>query len=113
MLKGANDAGTYTPTGKKAEKQEGKGDIVKWTLFQQGWCMEYLLPPGKSYRKVPEGEFPIDIERWRYEVRRTGEEIQSFTMARDVARAVMRLLITEREWVSWLVYVDWLDTDIV
>lgn len=84
------------------DTSEGKkeGDIIKYTLLQHGWCMEYLLAPGKSYRKVPEGEFAIDIEKWKYEVRGTGEEMQSFTMGRDVAVAVKRLLIMEREWVS-------------
>ncbi|RAL15796.1 MFS general substrate transporter, partial [Aspergillus homomorphus CBS 101889] len=72
---------------------------VEWTLFNHGWCMEYFLPETRSFRRCMPGEFPIDLGAWRYTVRGTGEEMQSWTCARDIARAVVRLLGV-KAWVS-------------
>ncbi|KAL4993344.1 hypothetical protein BDV10DRAFT_179350 [Aspergillus recurvatus] len=77
--------------------QEGSKPKLEWTLFNLGWFMDYFLPPTKSYMKYLEGEFPIDVASWTYTVRGTGEEPQSWTAARDVARAVVELLKGE-EW---------------
>lgn len=38
------------------------------------------------------GEFPIDLKTWKYCVRGTGDEPQTWTCGRDVARAVVELL---------------------
>jgi hypothetical protein len=71
--------------------------------------MEYFLPAEKSYMKHIAGEFPIDHGTWTYTVRGTGDEPQSWTCGRDVARAVVELLSSEEDWVgcffpeSWLV----------
>lgn len=62
--------------------------------------MDYFLPPSQSYMRYIEGEFPIDVASWTYTVRGTGEEPQSWTAARDVARALAELLASEKEWVS-------------
>jgi hypothetical protein len=69
-------------------------------LFNLGWFMDYFLPPSQSYMRYIEGEFPIDVASWTYTVRGTGEEPQSWTAARDVARALAELLASEKEWVS-------------
>ncbi|PYI32032.1 MFS general substrate transporter, partial [Aspergillus indologenus CBS 114.80] len=68
---------------------------IEYTLLNHGWCMEYFLPAHKSYRRCMAGEFPIDLADWRYTVRGTGEEAQSWTCARDIAGAVGRLLAAD------------------
>ncbi|KAI9373909.1 major facilitator superfamily domain-containing protein [Aspergillus egyptiacus] len=65
---------------------------LKWTLFNLGWFMDYFVSEEKSYMKYLEGEFPIDLPSWTYCVRGTGEEPQSWTCGRDVAKAVAELL---------------------
>ncbi|KAL4862843.1 hypothetical protein BDV12DRAFT_206904 [Aspergillus spectabilis] len=71
---------------------------LKWTLFNLGWFMEYFLPAEKSYMKYIAGEFPIDYGTWTYTVRGTGDEPQSWTCGRDVARAVVKLLSSQEDW---------------
>jgi hypothetical protein len=72
---------------------------VEWTLFNHGWFMDYFVPQDKSYMKCTPGEFPFDLKLWTYCVKGTGDEPQSWTCGRDVAKAVTELL-TAREWVS-------------
>ena len=46
--------------------------------------------------------FPIDVDGWKACVRGTGDEVQSWTAARDVGRAVVELCKLET-WVSvWI-----------
>ncbi|RAK76885.1 MFS general substrate transporter [Aspergillus fijiensis CBS 313.89] len=52
---------------------------IEYTLLNHGWCMEYSLPAHQSHRRCMPGEFPIDPVAWRYTVRGTGEEGQSWT----------------------------------
>ncbi|RAH65258.1 MFS general substrate transporter [Aspergillus aculeatinus CBS 121060] len=52
---------------------------IEYTLLNHGWCMEYFLPAHQSHRRCMPGEFPIDLVAWRYTVRGTGEEAQSWT----------------------------------
>lgn len=73
---------------------------LKWTLVNFGWFMDYFLPEEKSYMKRIPGEFPIDPVAWSYTVRGTGDETQGWTCGRDVARAVVALLGTDRDWVN-------------
>ncbi|KAL4904294.1 major facilitator superfamily domain-containing protein [Aspergillus multicolor] len=73
---------------------------LQWTLVNLGWFMDYFVAPGKSHMKYIEGEFPIDVESWTYTVRGTGEEPQSWTAGRDVARAVCALLASEQDWLT-------------
>ncbi|KAJ5519843.1 hypothetical protein N7463_000296 [Penicillium fimorum] len=70
--------------------QQSRG--IEWTLFCHGWFMEYFIPENKSYMTHIPGEFPIDLKSWSYCVRGTGEEPQTWTCGRDVARAVAELL---------------------
>ncbi|KAL4736651.1 hypothetical protein BDV11DRAFT_172715 [Aspergillus similis] len=79
-------------------EREGSKPKLEWTLFNLGWFMEYFLPPSQSYMRYIEGEFPIDVASWTYTVRGTGEEPQSWTAARDVAKALVELLASEKEW---------------
>lgn len=71
---------------------------IEWTLFCHGWFMEYFIPEDKSYMTHLPGEFPIDLKSWSYCVRGTGEEPQTWTCGRDVAKAVAELLAAP-QWV--------------
>ena len=72
---------------------------VKWTLFNTGWLADYFVPKEYTYMKPIPLEFPVDANGWRAIVRGTGDEGQSWTCARDVARAVVELCKAEK-WVS-------------
>ena len=72
---------------------------VEWTLFNTGWLADYFVPKEYSYMKPVPLEFPVDANGWRANVRGTGDEGQSWTCARDVARAVVELCKADK-WVS-------------
>lgn len=71
---------------------------LQWTLVNQGFFMDYFLTAQKTYLEPIPDEFPVDPNGWKVCVRGTGEEMQTFTMARDVAKAVVELLGAD-EWV--------------
>ena len=73
---------------------------VEWTLFNMGWLTDYFLPAGKTYMAPIKDKFPVYVDGWRACVRGTGDEMQSWTAARDVGRAVVELCKAEA-WVSW------------
>ncbi|KAI4251761.1 MAG: hypothetical protein LQ352_004673 [Teloschistes flavicans] len=70
---------------------------VEWTLFNMGWLADYFLPEGKSYMPGIKDEFPVDVDGWKACIRGSGDELQSWTSARDVARAVVELCRAD-EW---------------
>lgn len=72
---------------------------VKYTLFNVGWLADYFLPKEHSYMNPAPDEFPVDATAWQARVRGTGDEGQSWTCARDVARAVVELCEAD-EWVG-------------
>ncbi|KAB8218710.1 NAD(P)-binding protein [Aspergillus novoparasiticus] len=69
---------------------EAKG--VEWTLFENGWLMDYFLPEGKTYMPAIPDEFPVDPNGWKACIRGTGDEPQSWTSCRDIAKALVALL---------------------
>lgn len=71
---------------------------VEWTLFNMGWLADYFLPEGASYMPPIKDEFPVDVDGWKACVRGSGDEAQSWTCARDVARAVVELCRADK-WV--------------
>ena len=74
-------------------------DEVQWTLFNTGWLADYFVPKEYTYMKPVPLEFPVDANNWRANVKGTGDEGQSWTCARDVARAVVELCKADK-WVS-------------
>ena len=72
---------------------------VEWTLFNIGWLADYFIPKELTYIKPAPRDFPIDANDYWAIVRGTGDERQSWTCARDVARAVVELCKAS-EWVS-------------
>jgi len=65
---------------------------VEWTLFNSGWLADYFLPSRKTHMSPVPLEFPMDPNGWQARVRGTGDEVQSWTCARDVGRAVVELI---------------------
>jgi nucleoside-diphosphate-sugar epimerase len=65
---------------------------VMWTLFNMGWLSDYFVPAGSRYiRDI--GEFhPVNFKTGTITIPGTGEELISFTAARDAARAIARLI---------------------
>jgi hypothetical protein len=76
-----------------------RGSNIHWTLFNGGWLMDYFLPHDRTYMPPIPDEFPVDPNNWRACIRGTGNELQSWTSARDIAKAVAELL-SAPEWVS-------------
>lgn len=73
-------------------------DQVQWTLFNVGWLADYFLPEKKTYMAPIKDKFPVDVDGWRACVRGSGDVVQSWTSARDVAKAVMELCRADK-WV--------------
>lgn len=79
---------------------------LQWTLFNQGFFMDYFLPAGKTYLKPIPDEFPVDPNGWKVCIRGTGDEPIAFTLVREVAKAVVELL-TASEWVCAECLASW------
>ena len=65
---------------------------IEWTLFNGGWLADYFLNKEKTYMPAIPDEFPIDANGFKACIRGTGDEPQSWTCAREIARAVVELL---------------------
>ena len=72
---------------------------IEWTLFNNGWFMDYFLPKDKTYMRPVPDEFPVDPNAWQACIKGTGDEPQSWTCCRDVGKAVVMLLHAP-EWVG-------------
>lgn len=79
--------------------QESSG--VEWTLVEVGWLMDYFLPQEKTYVRHYEDMFPVDPDNWRACIRNTGDELQTWTCAREIGKAITELLKAP-EWVGEL-----------
>jgi len=73
---------------------------VEWTIFNNGWLMDYFLTEDKTYMPPIPNEFPIDPNNWKACIRGTGNQVQSFTSAQDIAKALI-MLLSAPEWVSY------------
>ncbi|GAO17615.1 uncharacterized protein UV8b_06060 [Ustilaginoidea virens] len=65
---------------------------VEWTIFNNGWLLDYFLTRDKTYMPAIPDEFPVDPNGWKACIRGSGNEPQSFSSGRDVARALVMLL---------------------
>lgn len=68
---------------------------LQWTLVQLGFFMDYFLKSNKTYLRPIPDEFPVDPNGLKACIRGTGDEMQTFTLARDVAKAVVQLLMAD------------------
>ncbi|KAL1959572.1 hypothetical protein VTO42DRAFT_1607 [Malbranchea cinnamomea] len=94
----------YAPTHGEFRKILRAQNKVRWTLVNIGWFMDYFLPTEKSYMKPLPGVWPIDLARSKALILGTGEEKIGWTAARDVAKALVRLV--EAEDLEELIYVQ-------
>lgn len=62
--------------------------------------MDYFLTEDKSYMPSIPDEFPIDPNNWKACIRGSGDQLQSFTSARDIAKALV-MLLRAPEWVRY------------
>ena len=73
---------------------------VEWTIFNNGWLMNYFLTEDKTYMPLILDEFPIDPNNWKACIRGTDDQVQSFTSARDIAKSLI-MLLSAPEWVGY------------
>ena len=78
----------------------GEQKDVEWTILNNGWLMDYFLTEDKTYMPSIPNEFPVDPNHWKACIRGTGDDVQSFTSARDVAKALI-MLLSAPEWVGY------------
>ncbi|KAL8773736.1 MAG: hypothetical protein Q9209_001504 [Squamulea sp. 1 TL-2023] len=88
--------GTTRKPFRQILKKQAQG--VEWTLIENGWFMDYFLPEEKSYMRPVPDEFPINLDNWTARIRGTGDEPQSWTLAREVGKAIVGLYATKVEW---------------
>ncbi|KAF5368884.1 hypothetical protein D9758_003100 [Tetrapyrgos nigripes] len=86
----------YEPTHAEFRKELAAQDMVQYTLVNIGWFMDYFAPVGKSWMKALHPVWPVDLEKWEGTVLGTGEEPIAWTSARDVAKALVRLVEVEK-----------------
>lgn len=71
---------------------------VKWTLVVNGWFAEYLVPSGQRYfADLGGGAWPMDYANKVFTMYGDGKRSVTLTSARDVARAIARLVEVD-EW---------------
>ncbi|KAL8870811.1 MAG: hypothetical protein Q9174_003229 [Haloplaca sp. 1 TL-2023] len=70
---------------------------LEWTLLECGWFMDYFLTADKSHMRPVPDEFPIDLDKWTARIRGTGDELQSWTLGREVGKAAVELCAAS-EW---------------
>lgn len=82
------DFGIKEPVRKLLREQ----NELEWTLICCGWLMDYLAPPKNRYHGDIFPIFPIDVTNKRILIPGTGKEKVEMTAARDLAKAVAKLL---------------------
>ncbi|KAJ5108239.1 hypothetical protein N7456_004914 [Penicillium angulare] len=65
---------------------------LEWTLVSVGWLVDYLVPAKNRYLKDIGPAFPIDLADRKIIIPGTGKEPINVTCARDLAKALVRLL---------------------
>jgi nucleoside-diphosphate-sugar epimerase len=70
---------------------------ITWTLLNCGWLSDYFVPASSRYIKDIGDFHPVNFETNTITIPGTGEEQISFTAARDVAKAIAKL-IDQDDW---------------
>jgi uncharacterized protein YbjT (DUF2867 family) len=78
------------------EQLRGQNEVM-WTLFNCGWLTDYFIPANKRYIKDIGGYHPVDLSTGSFIIPGNGEDPITFTAARDVAKALARLISCD-EW---------------
>lgn len=82
----------YVPTHGAIRKILKEQSEIKYTFFNNGWFMDYFIDGNKSYMKRLPGIWPLDIENSEIIIPGSGNENITFTSARDVGKALSKLI---------------------
>ncbi|CAF1234366.1 unnamed protein product [Rotaria sordida] len=88
----------YVPTHGAIRKLLEEQNEIEYTLFNQGWFMDYFISADRSYIKRILPVWPLDLEKETIRIPGTGEEPVTFTSARDTGKALARLATSDIEW---------------
>jgi nucleoside-diphosphate-sugar epimerase len=88
----------YIPTHGAIRQLLEEQNEIEYTLFNQGWFMDYFIPANRSYLKRILPVWPLDLEKETIRIPGTGEEPIIFTSARDTGKALARLATTKTKW---------------
>ena len=88
----------YVPTHGAIRKLLEEQNEIEYTLFNQGWFMDYFIPADRSYMKRILPVWPLDLEKETIRIPGTGDEPITFTAARDTAKALARLATSNSKW---------------
>ncbi|GKT40247.1 oxidoreductase swnR [Colletotrichum spaethianum] len=88
--------GFYSRLQGVIRKELAEQDELEWTLLSTGWFMDYVVP--RRNRMLPDGgdAIPVNLETNSMLIPGSGKEPLDLTSARDMARAVAKLLQTPR-----------------
>lgn len=83
--------------GKQNVVDELKKTNLEWTLFMNGWFMDYWVQPWVSPHMLAEVPF-VDIPAKEASVPGDGEVVITTTLTRDVARFIKRAIEDGERW---------------
>ncbi|UJR38679.1 hypothetical protein I4U23_031345 [Adineta vaga] len=92
----------YVPTHRAIQKLLEQQNEIEYTLFNQGWFMDYFIPANRSYMKRILPVWPLDLEKETIRIPGTGEEPITFTSARDAGKALARLVSSNIPWEKYI-----------
>jgi nucleoside-diphosphate-sugar epimerase len=92
----------YVPTHGAIRKLLEEQNEIEYTLFNQGWFMDYFIPGDRSYMKRILPVWPLDLEKETIRIPGTGEEPITFTSARDTGKALVRLATSNIKWEKYI-----------
>eukprot|EP01119_Soliformovum_irregulare_P020039 TRINITY_DN6447_c0_g1_i1.p1 TRINITY_DN6447_c0_g1~~TRINITY_DN6447_c0_g1_i1.p1 ORF type:complete len:264 (-),score=59.79 TRINITY_DN6447_c0_g1_i1:113-904(-) len=84
------------PTHGAVRKALRSQSEIEFTLFNLGWFMDYFLPSKNTYMKSIFSVWPIDMDERKASICGTGNEMCTFTSARDVGKALAQLIDAEK-----------------
>lgn len=88
----------YVPTRGAIRKLLETQNEIEYTLFNQGWFMDYFIPADRSHMKRILPVWPLDFEQGTIRIPGTGDEPVTFTAARDTGKALARLATSNSKW---------------
>jgi len=94
--------GFYVPTHGAIRKVLEQQNEIEYTLFNIGWFMDYFVPADRTYMGSLPVIFPLDLKENTLRIAGTGDEPLSFTSARDVAKALVKLVDTKTPWEKYI-----------
>ncbi|PSN69964.1 NAD(P)-binding protein [Corynespora cassiicola Philippines] len=65
---------------------------LEWTIVNLGWIADYIVPSKNRYFKDIDDAFPVNFKTEKIIIPGTGKEPIDFTSAKDLAKAVVKLV---------------------